>query len=672
MKIKVKRIELQSFKTLLMLSVLAVLILTLAIVSGFMYITSSKILENEIEKEAGITLHLNTVGIVEWRDRVMSELSGLAGLPAFVNNESLEEKAAVFQGFLARNSDFLRFSIVGLDGNGQVVSKDGLGNTVEIPTRPYFQEAAKGATVISEPIVSQADGSIIMNVATPYYDASGNILGVVTGAISSDQIASIVSDITFAKTGYAYLVNDNGDILAHPDSSKVLKENMLDTAADDAQRSEIQAMLDLTEPYTGYFETNGDTFFSGVEKITGTSWNLVITAPRAELVEPINSMLKQTLLIGLLILAAGVILAWWFGGKLSGGIIKIGAAMNKLAQGDLNQKLDIRSKNEIGRLAQDFNAMTDNFRSLISQVAQSSEQVAATSEQLTASSVQTSEASKQISGAIQKVADGSNAQATATAESAKAMEEMATGIQRVAESSGIMSEAASNAAEEAEQGNVTIKNLSAQMESIIHSVKQCGDAINRLDSHSKEIGEIIRVISDIAAQTNLLALNAAIEAARAGDQGRGFAVVAQEVRKLAEQSTGSAQKISDLVNEIQKDTIEAVDAMKINTKEAEAGIIVVNDAGEAFQRIYNATRDVVQQVEEVSAASEQMSASTEEVAASFDETAKFSMESASLAQTVSASSQEQISSMEEISHAADELSRMAQELQGLIGQFKVN
>lgn len=135
-----------------------------------------------------------------------------------------------------------------------------------------------------------------------------------------------------------------------------------------------------------------------------------------------------------------------------------------------------------------------------------------------------------------------------------------------------------------------------------------------LGNQSKEIGQIVNTISDIAGQTNLLALNAAIEAARAGEQGKGFAVVADEVRKLAEQSQMAAKQIADLIAQIQSQPNSAVQAMNEGSAEVKIGTEVVDTAGHTFTDIIS--RDTAAQAETVSAVTEEQSAAMDEITTS--------------------------------------------------------
>ncbi len=209
------------------------------------------------------------------------------------------------------------------------------------------------------------------------------------------------------------------------------------------------------------------------------------------------------------------------------------------------------------------------------------------------------------------------------------------------------------------------------MQAINRSVSQSAEVVSKLGESSKQIGEIVDVISGIAGQTNLLALNAAIEAARAGEQGRGFAVVADEVRKLAEQSHEAAQKIAHIVREIQTETTSVVTVMQQGTVDVARGSDVIISTGERFTAIVNLVEHLNSEIQEISAASEQLSASSEEVVKSVDSVKHLAGETAANTQTISAAAEEQSASMEEIAASSQALSSLADELQMVVRRFKI-
>ncbi|SFE75715.1 methyl-accepting chemotaxis protein [Paenibacillus algorifonticola] len=367
-----------------------------------------------------------------------------------------------------------------------------------------------------------------------------------------------------------------------------------------------------------------------------------------------------------------LVIAYLIAQMVSKAVLKVSRAAEQIAGGDLTgEMIVIKNRDEIGDLAKSFNAMTHSLREVINSVSMTSSLVAASSEELMASAEQNSKASEQISETVEELAVGTSEQVDMVKRSSQAIEEMSIGVEQIALRAQSVSTSALDAAAQSSEGNRTIQQAVVQMDSIQRSISSLAELVTGLGERSDEIGKITDVITAIATQTNLLALNAAIEAARAGDHGRGFAVVADEVRKLAEQSSASALQITGIVSVIQKDTINAVQAVTMNRQEVSQGIAVVTNAGEAFEQILDAVNKVAGEIQEVSASAEQMAASTDEVVGFVKQISHIAEEASGGAHNVSAATEEQLASMEEIASSAASLSSMAEELQDKISRFKV-
>lgn len=376
------------------------------------------------------------------------------------------------------------------------------------------------------------------------------------------------------------------------------------------------------------------------------------------------------LCVGMVILS--IVVGLLIARTISKPLVMLNEKAKQIAAGDLTiADITVKNKDETGDLAASFNQMKDNLRELLSQVNSSSEQVASSAEELMASTEQVTLATNQVALTIQEMANGASSSAQVGEESAKGMEEVASGFQHIAKSTAIVLETSLESASEAKQGNEAIQSAIQQMNVINQSVASSTLLANQLNDRSKEIGEIIEVITQISAQTNLLALNAAIEAARAGEHGKGFAVVADEVRKLAEESRKSADQIIALVQEIQLDTTQIMDGMANETKEVTEGMKVIHHAGESFKRIVNSIEKVKLQTEEVSASSQEISAGTQQVAASVEEMSKMAKDTAAGSENIASVAEEQLASMEEIAASASSLSDLAEELQGIMHKFKI-
>jgi len=209
------------------------------------------------------------------------------------------------------------------------------------------------------------------------------------------------------------------------------------------------------------------------------------------------------------------------------------------------------------------------------------------------------------------------------------------------------------------------------MNIINDKVVNSSNIVHLLGKKSSEVGNIVTLITQIAAQTNLLALNAAIEAARAGEQGKGFAVVADEVRKLAEKSGDSAGQIDGLIKEIQTEMMSAVISMNEGTNAVKEGIVLVKNAGNSFHEILSDVDGVSKNMQEVSAVVQQIYAASQMMVQSVEKIAEITKDSAVGAQNIAAASQEQNAIMKEVSNAADMLTQMAIGLEKKFSIFKM-
>jgi methyl-accepting chemotaxis protein len=386
----------------------------------------------------------------------------------------------------------------------------------------------------------------------------------------------------------------------------------------------------------------------------------------------ITAIKKVVLAISLFAFIVGCAIAYYISRKISIPVLAISASTREIAGGILSgPDIAVTNKDELREMAESFNQMKHNVRTLIQKASSTSKQVAASSEELYANAEQTAQTTTQVASTIQEVAVGSEHQTKGMNESKQTIEENAQAVHRIAEATASVSRSIDDVVEEAKQGQSVIIKTVGQMQNIQQSVKESASVIHTLEESSKEIGTIVQAIQQIADQTNLLALNAAIEAARAGEHGKGFAVVADEVRKLAEQSKQSTEHITALIAHIQKHTTQAVQSMIKGMEEVKYGTAIVNEVGQAFERIVALVEHVAQETQEVSASAEEISAGTEQITSSLGQLLLVSETIAHGTQNVAASSQEQLASMEEVTAAADSLSKLAQDLQNELSQFKV-
>lgn len=384
---------------------------------------------------------------------------------------------------------------------------------------------------------------------------------------------------------------------------------------------------------------------------------------------------KTTLVISISIIAVFLLLSVLFGFYISRTIAnpikKLKSLMEKGENGDFSERAGYQSMDEIGSLSISFNSMADGIKELVETIGETSQALASSSEQLSASSEESSKASEHISETIQELAASSENQMTLMASSSKGINNVTGSTERISANAEKVAATAENTAEASKKGLRNIEEVTTQMNSINTNVGNLSVSINTLEGRIKEIGEITKAITDISSQTNLLALNAAIEAARAGEQGKGFAVVADEVRKLAEQSSQSAEQITSLISQIQVDTKTTIQSMSTAKNEVDLGLNIVQNAGNSFGEIEVSINDLVNLFEEVFVSLKELKDNTDVINVSVMEVNSMAEEAAANTENVSAATEEQVASMEEIAASSSSLANLAESLQELIRKFKV-
>lgn len=419
--------------------------------------------------------------------------------------------------------------------------------------------------------------------------------------------------------------------------------------------NELQVFYITQDP--GYWVTKSSDIIDQVDKATNDALDSAA-----------NSMMFIAAFTALLTLVASVFIAKFTAQSITSPLVQLMTVTREISNsGDLDQKIDLDRKDEIGELASSFSnmisylkemaavseaiaggdltvaieprskhdtlmlafaRMTDSLRAMVktvrdsaTQVASGSNQVADTSDNAAKVSVQASSAIDEVTSTmhemsvnVQNMVKNTQTQAISVSETSASIDEMVASIQRVADTAKVLLDISQRSRDEVHQGISSMEKTTEGLNRINQSIQSAGEIIDALGKRADSIDNIVEVIDDLAEQTNLLALNAAIEAARAGEHGSGFAVVADEVRKLAEKSASSAKEISDLIASIQNEARQAVDKMEKSTGIVNQGLEFGNDLQSALKKISNVVTEVYRFAQEIGAATSEQSHGSTQIA----------------------------------------------------------
>lgn len=385
-----------------------------------------------------------------------------------------------------------------------------------------------------------------------------------------------------------------------------------------------------------------------------------------------NGEKEQTIFVitALIITIIGIAIAIFISRAITIPITLVVKRLSQIAKNDLTgESLSIKTKDELEVLACSTNEVANNLQNIITKLSNTESQLNMTSQELIKQNRQLTKHADEVTHSINIVTKGSETQYKEAQETVTSMANVSSDIQSIAKLSNIASQKTIGVSKSAIEGNAIIQQTVLQMNTIHDSINHTSEVISKLGHLSVEINTIVEVINGIADQTNLLALNAAIEAARAGENGKGFAVVADEVRTLAEQSQTSSKQIVSLIKEIQNCTQSAIQTTHVTKNDTETGLIVVNAAGQAFEKISAAINEITLQIQEVSVYSQQISINTETVSASINQLSNIANDNYNKSQSVKKSAQQQIDAMSHTTNTINKLSIMAEELKNVLKHF---
>ncbi|HLI29269.1 MAG TPA: methyl-accepting chemotaxis protein [Chloroflexota bacterium] len=548
------------------------------------------------------------------------------------------------------NSVWQYQEISAYDGSGIWIGGTNAQNTENVAGREWYQQALglpAGTVVFSEPEIAADAQRAVFSVATPVFRADGRLLGVVRIVWDPSLL------ITQARAGYPTkqldLYDRQGRLFA-----TTRPNARLGAVAAERPPVQASRALAGTAVGTVVYNASGEDVIAGYSRLTptrllqGMDWSLVVEESVAQAlaaVTDLRNMALLVLLIGVLLVTA---VALVLSRVLARPAVELAEVAHRVQAGDLAARAPVTSRDELGRVAESLNAMLDEVTALVQtreerdalqrQITKLLDEVSTVAEgdltvqaevtpdvigsvadafnymvaelrsiieNVNRTTTEVAQATAEILETSGELAQQSEQQARRIVEATVAVDQMAQVAQGVARNAATGSEIATVARRNADEGAEAVRQTIDGMARIRGQVQETAKKIKRLGESSQEIGQIVQLIQEIADQTNLLALNAAITAAMAGEHGRGFAVVADEVRRLAERASAATRQIAELVKSIQMDTAEAVVAMENGTREVVEGSRLAETAGQRLVAINEVVAQLAELIHAMAEAAEQ-------------------------------------------------------------------
>lgn len=461
--------------------------------------------------------------------------------------------------------------------------------------RPWYVAAIAAQEAIASPPYIDASSKLPVITFAKAHRDGGNVVAVAGGDVKLTRVVDEVVATRLPGDGYAFLVTQDGQVIAHPAKESGLKKI-----------GEVIPGFDLAaigkDGKIQRISLSGETILTALFPVGKTGWLFGVVVPEAKATESTNRLIYGMLSL----MAVGLILAFFATSvgisRMLGGMSLLRDAMRNMAvgSGDLTVNLRVDSQDEVGQTKDAFNRFVATLRTMVADVKDDSGRLLDGIELVAQSTDSISESSKQ--------------QANFANATAAAVEQLTVSVSHIADSARNAEQMTRASGQASRQMSEEVRATAEEISLISHTVRQLETVLKGLDSRSMQISNIVGVIKEIADQTNLLALNAAIEAARAGEQGRGFAVVADEVRKLAERTGVSTVEIGNMIRLIQDETKSAVGSMETAVQQVQIGVEKSQAVTHSIELIERNAHEVESALGSIATATSQQSTASHEIA----------------------------------------------------------
>ncbi|GAA4716193.1 methyl-accepting chemotaxis protein [Brevibacillus fulvus] len=661
-------IRLFRFRTILLCLMLSIVLITAISLTILSYRESRQSTVDRYTEQTSILAEDITRMIANRIHDADIALQSLSADPAIVSGDPQQQSEMLNK--TTRLMPYFELITV-IDKTGMQIARNGSGQNGDRSDRDYFQQAIKGNIFISSSYISKTSNRPTVTMSYPIKNAQGEVIAALCANLDLSNMQSLINDVHPGKAGFAYLTDQQGIVIAHPQFDEFVIKQISFT-----DNKAVAGAIKGESGSRTWIDSKGIDMFGSYRSIptsmNGVNWGVVVQLPASEISQAINQLLLNKAISCLIIILLAALLTFVLSGYFVRTLQLVTNLTKRVSQGDLSQKLVVKSRAmEFQQLGLHVNEMIDNLRNLLTQAQTNSNQVAEASSRLTGSSASISDGITHISAAMVELASGNENQSSQVEYAAGEMDRLHQEISSIHQRMRDLQKLTDNVDGQAKQSLHGIAAANEQIETIRQTTDQSANQIVALEQKMHKIEQMVTMITQISGQTNLLALNAAIEAARAGEAGRGFAVVADEVRKLAEQSEKAAEEIAFVIHEIRQETSSAVTFILNGKTEAEKGTEVFQQISLFLHNIVAALDGILHSTRNVSEATQRMEQSSVGVTEVMTQLAALSQETAASTEEMTASLTEQSSTLSELSKSAKNLDLLADTLQETVQKFKL-
>lgn len=665
---KFKKIKLNSIRTKLVISLVAMCVIPLIITGFISYNQSKSILSNKLTTTSTQTLTEINYGLYDYFHGFSEIISIYAKNPA-IENIDLDNNNEVIMEILKSvketDKNILDIYYGTESGKFFMYPEAEMPEGYDARKRPWYKQALehKGQVVVTPPYEDAATGSVCVAIAQTV-EKDGQVVGVIGIDLTLDTLAERISTKTVGNTGYVYISSVDGTVLAHPQKEMINTDAAAKLSIWDKVKSEDSGFIS--------YDFNGMKKFGVYQTNKLTGWKIVATLDESELSSDTKAILQTGLLVTLIVALISVFVSLLLSKGIAYNIKKLKEVFAKVSDGDLTVSINASTKDEFKDLSDSFNSMIKNISELMNNVTTSSKTVLETSTSLAAMSEEVTASINEVARAIEEVSTGATEQVHNAQNGASEMNDLSNRLDKISDNSNEMDKISGDTKELSSKGLNMIETLIEKSNRTKTSTIEVNDIVQDMNESTKQINAISETIAAITEQTNLLSLNASIESARAGEAGKGFAVVAEEIRKLAEQSKVSTEEIKAIIGSIQRKSDTAVKAIKSTEIVVNEQELAVGETKKIFSEILKSIEILIGKVEDVKISIVDINEKKQSTVSQIENISYISEQTASASEEVTASTQEITATMEELTRHSSELQILAEKLGNEISRFKTN